>query len=124
MAALGTKMRTQEGDRLAFWCPGCNEAHGIYVGPRGQGPKWDWDGNIEEPTFSPSVLIRSGHYARHYNDKRDTCWCTYWKEHPDEKRVFECSVCHIFVRKGMIEFLSDCTHALAGKTVPLPPFPD
>jgi hypothetical protein len=28
--------------------------------------------------------------------------------------------CHSFVRAGMIEFLSDCTHELAGKTVPIP----
>ncbi|MCZ4340562.1 hypothetical protein O4H52_03015 [Sphingomonadaceae bacterium G21617-S1] len=33
------------------------------------------------------------------------------------------AVCHSFVRNGQIEFLSDCTHALAGQTVPLPPFP-
>lgn len=30
--------------------------------------------------------------------------------------------CHSFVRDGQIQFLSDCTHALAGKTVPLEPF--
>lgn len=31
-----------------------------------------------------------------------------------------CHTCHSFVRDGQIEFLSDCTHALAGKTVSLP----
>ena len=30
--------------------------------------------------------------------------------------------CHSFVREGRIEFLSDCTHALAGQTVELPDF--
>lgn len=29
-------------------------------------------------------------------------------------------VCHSFIRDGRIEFLSDCTHALAGQTVDLP----
>ena len=29
-------------------------------------------------------------------------------------------VCHSFVRNGRIEFLGDCTHGLAGKTVDLP----
>jgi hypothetical protein len=27
--------------------------------------------------------------------------------------------CHLFVRDGMIQYLSDCTHKLAGKTVPM-----
>lgn len=27
-----------------------------------------------------------------------------------------------FIRDGQIQFLGDCTHALAGKTVPLPEF--
>src|SRR5436309_254590 len=31
-------------------------------------------------------------------------------------------VCHSFVRDGLIEFLGDCTHPLAGRTVPLEPF--
>lgn len=28
-------------------------------------------------------------------------------------------LCHSFVRDGVVEFLSDCTHELAGKNVPL-----
>lgn len=32
-------------------------------------------------------------------------------------------VCHHFVRDGRIEFLSDCTHDLAGQTVDLPEWP-
>ena len=31
-------------------------------------------------------------------------------------------VCHSFITDGRIQFLNDCTHALAGHTVPLPPF--
>lgn len=34
------------------------------------------------------------------------------------------SRCHSFVRAGMIEFLSDCTHALRGQTVSIPDWPD
>ena len=29
-------------------------------------------------------------------------------------------VCHSFVVNGQIQFLPDCTHALAGQTVPIP----
>jgi hypothetical protein len=33
-------------------------------------------------------------------------------------------ICHCFIRDGQIQFLLDCTHALAGQTVPLPPIDD
>lgn len=83
---------------LWFDCPGCKMHHRIVLGP-GEGPRWDWDGRVEDPTFSPSVLVR---YT--------------WG--PERRAV----VCHSYVRRGMIEFLSDCTHALAGQTVALPPY--
>lgn len=31
-------------------------------------------------------------------------------------------ICHSFVRDGLIQYLPDCTHHLAGQTVPLEPF--
>lgn len=60
-------------------------------------PGWDFNGDFERPTFSPSMLAR----------------CTLGPE----KRPH---VCHSFVRDGRIEYLSDCTHAMAGQTVELP----
>lgn len=33
-------------------------------------------------------------------------------------------ICHYFIRNGNIEFCSDSKHDLAGKTVPLPDFPE
>lgn len=33
------------------------------------------------------------------------------------------SVCHCFVADGAMQFLGDCTHALAGQTVPIPEWP-
>lgn len=57
MAALGTKLRTLEGGALAYWCPGCALPHCVYVdapNPR-NGSRWTWDGNVEAPTFKPSV---------------------------------------------------------------------
>lgn len=59
--------------------------------------RWYFDGNEERPTFSPSILVKSS------NADGDT-------------------TCHSFVKDGEIEFLGDCTHALAGKTVPMEPF--
>lgn len=117
MAALSAVLRSVSGNGLAFWCPGCDSAHAITHG----GDGWTWDGNVDRPTFSPSVLIRSGHYI---GRTEAGCWCTYNAEHPNEPAPFKCGQCHSFVRDGQIQFLSDCTHALAGQTVPLPPWPD
>ncbi len=79
-----------------FWCPGCKDHHALPVeagmpdGSRG----WAFDGNEAEPTFSPSVLVRS----RWIGSER---------------------VCHLFVRSGRLQYLGDCTHALAGQGVPM-----
>jgi hypothetical protein len=32
--------------------------------------------------------------------------------------------CHVFVTKGEIQFLGDCTHELKNKTVPIPAWPN
>lgn len=78
----------------SFECPGCGFNHGpVIARTDGQAhPMWTWNNDLERPTFAPSLLVQ-------YGDK---------------------SVCHSFVRDGRIEFLSDCTHALAGQTVDLP----
>jgi len=102
-------------DRLAFRCPGCGYEHVISIG-EGPGPRWGYNGNQDAPTFTPSVLVKSGHYVPDY---RGDCWCTF-EQREGRPAPFKCGVCHSFVRDGMIQFLGDCTHELAGKTVPLP----
>ncbi len=75
-----------------FVCPGCGFGHSVRV--KGH-YIWEWNGNVEKPTFSPSVLVDGAK--------------------PDRR-------CHSFVRDGRIEFLGDCHHALKGTTVDLPPY--
>jgi hypothetical protein len=89
----------------------------VYIGTEG-GPAWTWNNDPVKPTFTPSVLVRSGHYMPEHVGP--DCWCTYNAARPDDPSSFKCSVCHSFVTDGNIQFLSDCTHALAGQTVPLP----
>lgn len=85
----------------------------------GPSPVWSFNGDLERPTLSPSILSRSGHYVPGHTGQ---CWCT---PDPDgEDWGFKCGVCHSFVREGRIEFLSDCTHVLAGQTVDLPEISD
>lgn len=129
MGARG-KLRTIEGGRVAFMCPGCKELHEVTileVGPRGRehvGPCWGFNGNYDRPTFSPSILVRTGHFVSGHKPG-DSCWCTYCAEDDaDGTPGFSCTQCHSFVRDGQIQFLNDCTHALAGQTVDLPALGD
>lgn len=96
------------GDRLAFYCPGCDTPHVINVDAARE-PRWSYDGNAEAPTFSPSVLNRTGRAVDP----------TFVPEPGDPPEI-----CHVFVTAGQIQFLGDCTHALAGQTVPLPAWPE
>lgn len=82
-----------------FNCPGCGDPHVITTEPYPNG--WEFDGNEECPTFSPSILV-------------------YPAKHLVDGRTVETPRCHSFVRAGRIEFLSDSTHHLAGQTVDLP----
>lgn len=85
---------TEDGahTQAAFICPGCG--HGHSVGVKGD-HIWGWNGDMEKPTFTPSILV--------------------WASRPAER-------CHSFVRDGKIQFLDDCFHALKGTTVDLPQF--
>lgn len=74
------------------------------------GASWQFDGNIEEPTISPSLNIAWGKEAD-----------PNWKEPDGEDAGSNWSGrCHSVITKGQISFCSDSTHKLSGKTVPLP----
>lgn len=105
-----------------FFCPGCQCRHLVYTNePAASGSRWIFNGDINNPTISPSLLIRTGHYVPGQENER--CWCNYIAEHPEEKdQVPHCSVCHSFIRAGKIQFLPDCSHHLAGQTVDLPDY--
>lgn len=99
---------------LSYYCQGCEGIHSVRV--EGEGA-WGFNGDYERPTFTPSVLVRSGHYIQ-----PGDCWCSF-NERTGRKTSFKCMLCHTFIRDGMVEFLSDCAHELAGQTLPLPPLP-
>lgn len=81
-----------------FMCPACGYIHQIATSENDIGwPAWIFNGNLESPTVSPSILVTG-----------------------EEKG--KPTRCHSFVRDGKIQFLSDCTHLLAGKTVEIPDF--
>lgn len=103
---MTNRAKKAEGNRLHFYCPGCSMVHGIfYDSPSG----WTWNGSLELPTISPSVLMERtmGNFKA--------------KDDPEFRTHQE--VCHSFVTDGRIQFLSDCTHSLANQTVDLPTWP-
>lgn len=100
-------LKGANGDEfVTFWCPGCDHPHGPQVAGS---KKWAWNGERDKPTFSPSLLCRAdyGTAAQHGSHPRGG-------EH----------VCHSFIVDGRIQFLGDCTHALAGQTVDIPDWPE
>lgn len=99
-------------DGYYWWCPGCARWANEHVdtgGHPGNGthlfhiPPWTFDGNMESPTFEASYL-------------------SYGVE--PKNGYAGAPRCHSFVRAGMIQYLGDSEHPLAGQTVPMAPLPD
>lgn len=116
MGQINARLRSIEGGHFLFWCPGCEDAHVV-------GKTWTFNGDFERPTARPSLLVRSGHYCEG-RKSADECWCTYNAKHPDNPARFRCYRCHSHITDGAIQFLADCTHKLAGQTVPIPELPE
>ena len=85
-------------------CPACGFEHSFRVDLDGHGKHtsvWEFNGDYDSPTFSPSMLANKDRMQEH---------------HP---------ICHSFLRDGIWQFLGDCTHEMAGQHVPMiPPDPD
>jgi hypothetical protein len=90
-----------------YWCQGCECHHSVRTEGQSR-PLWGFNDNLDAPTFTPSVLVRTG---RAVNP-------AFQPEPGDPPEI-----CHTFITDGMVQFLSDCTHALAGQTLPLPDLP-
>lgn len=77
---------------LVWHCVGCGETHICQIEGVKEHARWTWDGSLTAPTLLPSVLKRSGR-----------------------------RVCHSFVEKGVVRFLPDCSHDIAGLRVRMLP---
>jgi hypothetical protein len=77
---------------FGFICPGCRGYHIVHVErANSNNAQWQFNGVPEKPTFEPSHHIKAG---------ADT-------------------ICHLYIRNGVLEFQKDCPHALSGKKVPM-----
>ena len=131
MGLLSPILRNVQGGLLMWWCPGCNGPHQVRATIRGaavatpdpadpdwtppaeyyeaRDGAWTWNGSATRPTFMPSVLVT-------YNG------ADAGQDLGDGRRAPP-AVCHSFVVDGLMQFLGDCTHAQAGQTAPIPPWP-
>ena len=100
------RLKKASDNRLSFMCPGCGSCHVVQVGI-GNGPRWGWNGSVDKPTLTPSVLVTGFTPSDDPEEFGDAT-----KDKP--------FTCHSFVTDGQIQYLNDCTHSMAGMTVPLP----
>lgn len=105
MAKIAAITFAGEFNSVTFKCPGCGMNHTLYTQDtpaRRVGPRWTFNKDYQRPTLTPSILAKG---AIPLDDEDG------WDGN---------AICHSFVTDGQIQFLGDCTHALAGQTVPLP----
>jgi Family of unknown function (DUF6527) len=77
---------------LAFHCPACKTTHQVDLA------KWQWNQDEHSPTINTSVNVRI---------------------EPTDKAI-PVKICRSFIYDGKIEFMSDCTHSMAGQTPEIP----
>ena len=54
--------QSDETQKLYFFhCPGCEYAHGFHV------PHWTWNGSMESPTFTPSLMCNRDDPPRRFS---------------------------------------------------------
>lgn len=91
---------------IAIWCQGCNTYHQIATKePFSNGAVWTFNGDMDRPTFTPSLLVKTGSFAS-----------PGFIDPPE----IPPTLCHSFITNGMIQFLGDCTHNLKNQTLELP----
>ncbi len=92
---------TRYGERYVYYClecPACKISHAILTACQDQGPPvWEFNGDLERPTFYPAVLAPT-----------------------HDEATGEVTICHFYVEDGRIRYLPDCTHSLVGQRVELP----
>lgn len=101
------KQHPTDPTMFMYWDIATDSANAFWTAPAGtHNAQWTWNKDYDKPTVTPSIL--------------NSCQCVVL----DNGTRISPYVNHIFIRDGQIEYLSDCTHALAGKTVDMVDFPD
>ena len=97
-------IKLYHGDHVigyGYFCPACKYRHWTRIlDSDNEGYTiWDFNGDIDNPTFSPSVKHTTEYGEPHRPDK----------------------ICHYYIINSEIRYETDCTHELAGQTIPMIP---
>lgn len=89
------------------WCPGCKHFHPYFrikhTRTQDKGPLWTFNGDEDNPTFGPSMLVYSGGFDRKMDDGT-------------VKQVPRCTHCHYHLQAGKLNFCPDSPHELAAQS--------
>ena len=121
---LSPKLRLSAPGVYTYYCPGCRSLHQIYTSECERSKvHWNFNGNVDKPTFSPSV--------RHWYNKYlvDDATFKQMRERINAGEQLtipyvEATACHYFITDGKIIYQNDCEHSLAGQTVEFEDFPE
>jgi hypothetical protein len=101
------KLFDKEHGTYRFKCPAGHD-HFINTNiPNHLNAQWNFNGDLEKPTFTPSMLERSGYFVDS-NLKGDEEWL--------KANSYQC---HFVITDGNIYFCDDCSHDLKGQTIEL-----
>jgi hypothetical protein len=76
---------SEKTNQWLFWCPACDSPHEF-------DKTWTFNGDLVNPTVTPSLLVTGGINKR----------------------------CHFFITDGKLQYCEDSHHPLAGETVEIP----
>lgn len=113
MAAMNQVSRVLRRGQTGFfhWCPACEQMHPLPDGKNSPGGGWTFDGDAENPTFTPS-------FKQTY---------THWSGGIAESGlgIGERTerVCHYIITAGKIQFCADSWHRRSDIVV-MPPIPE
>lgn len=128
---LRAVVQSEKGDEAShadyvFWCPACKCGHAIWTTKHNhQSAVWEFNGNMEKPTFKPSLKIewwQNPPFDPTTGDFKRGTDGNYLLD--SDKRLLGAKhmICHSIVTDGVIHYCPDCTHELAGQNVPMQPF--
>lgn len=106
---MKVKLFDEKHGTYMFKCPA---GHNHYINTKVQNhvnAQWDFNGDLDNPTFHPSVNERSGSYVDQ-NYKDDHEFHGYGQSYQ----------CHFIITEGKIHFQADCSHELRGQVLDLP----
>lgn len=121
---LTKKLRLTIPGVMQHWCSGCNGRHNInYEQRNSSGAVWQYNEDINAPTFSPSIHI---HYQAFNGTEEEELEYERRRDNGEAiiKPTIQKTLCHYFITLGKIQYLSDCVHEYKGITMDLPDFPD